>query len=126
MTSISFDRPRALLKDTRLPLPELIDDRYLSEAAEGRQPENTPSRMNFFVLLIKLWDLREKSRIDEIKFLNIGGRYSGKELGSTLDYISELDNFLECLPFHLRRDDRLPASRDESCFQLQGRVLKAM
>jgi hypothetical protein len=114
------------LKETKTPLPELIDDEYLSETMEGQQPENTPSRLEFNVLLIKLWDLREQSRIDEIKFLDIGGRYSRKELGSTLDYISELDNFLERLPFHLRRDDNMPASRNESCFQLQGRVIRAM
>jgi len=126
MTAVSFDRPQALSKDIKVPLPQLIDDEYLSETGEGLQPQGIPSRIHFSVLLIKLWDLRERARIDEIKFLDIGGKYSGKELGSTLDYISQLDHFVECLPFYLRRDDNPAASRNESCFQLQGRVINAM
>jgi hypothetical protein len=128
LTSVCFDRPRALPRDTPVPLPDLIDDVYLSETTEGRQPQSIPSRMAFFVQLMKLWDLREKSRINETQFLNTRRKYSGQDLGATLDYISDLDRLLKSLPPYLQRDESIlyPAPGAETCFQLQGRVLKAM
>ncbi|KAF4629417.1 hypothetical protein G7Y89_g8733 [Cudoniella acicularis] len=128
MTSLSFDRPRALSKDTAVPLPELIDDEYLSETNEGQQPQNVPSCLAFFAYAMKLLDIRAKFLIDETQYLNIGRRkYSGQKLGATLDLISDLDRFLEALPPHLRTDHTFafPESGNETCFKLQARILKA-
>ena len=128
MTSVAFDRPLALSRDTPVPLPELIDDEYLSETSEGQQPQSVPSRLAFFVYAMKLLDIRERSRIVETQYLNIGRRRSsGQELGSTLDLISDLDRFLEDLPPYLRRDHAfaITAYGNETYFQLQAKVLNA-
>ncbi|OBT64168.1 hypothetical protein VE03_06238 [Pseudogymnoascus sp. 23342-1-I1] len=128
MTSLSFDRPRALSKDTSVPLPQLIDDEYLSKTDEGQQPHNIPSSLTFFVYAMKLLNIREKSLVVEaqnVKTNRVG--YSGQELGATLDLISDLDNFLETLPTYLQLDHghALLEPVDETCFRLQARVLKA-
>jgi hypothetical protein len=128
MTCLSFDRPRALSKDTPVPLPELIDDEYLSNMKEGQQPQNIPSRLTFFVYAMKLLNIREKSRVIETKKTNTGWTgYSGQDLGASLDLLSDLDHFVETLPLYLRVDyaPSLLESANKSCFQLQARVLKA-
>jgi hypothetical protein len=126
--SLSFGRPLALSKDTSVPLPELIDDEYLSETSEGEQPASIPSRLAFFVYAIKLIDFKEKSRIIETQCPNIGKNgFSGQQLGAILDLISDLDRFSEALPAYLRGDHELlfPESGNETCFKLQARALKA-
>jgi hypothetical protein len=117
-----------LLKHTPVPLPELIDDEYLSETNEGLQPQNVPSRLAFFFYAIKLHNIREKTRIPGTKYLNSGRkRYSGQELGAMVDVTSDLDTFLEDLPPYLRNDhaSAYPVSGNEVCFKLQARVLRA-
>lgn len=128
MTCLSFDRPRALPKDPLVPLPQLIDDEYLSKTDEGRQPHNIPSRLTFFVYAIKLLNIREKSQVigtQNIKSNKAG--YSGKELGATIDLISDLDHFLETLPTYLQVEEGHTAlkSVNEASFRLQAEVLKA-
>lgn len=128
MTCLSFDRPRALSKDTSVPLPQLIDDEYLSKTDEGHQPHNIPSRLTFFIYAIKLLNIREKSRVVETQKVKTDrAAYSGQELGATLDLISDLDHFVATLPTYLQVDHghALLESVDETCFQLQARVLKA-
>lgn len=128
MTCLSFDRPRTLLKNESIHLPELIDDEYLSDAKEGQQPQNVPSRLTFFIYAMKLLDIREKSRIFEAEMINTRRTgYTGQELGATLDLISDIDRFFSTLPPYLQVDHTigLLKSTDEACFQLQARVLKA-
>ena len=128
MTCLSFDRPRALSKDTSVPLPQLIDDEYLSKTDEGQQPHNIPSRLTFFVYAMTLLNIRERSRVVETQNVKTDrAGYSGQELGATLDLISDLDHFFETLPTYLQVDHShgLLESVDEACFQLQARVLKA-
>ncbi|OBT71809.1 hypothetical protein VF21_09376 [Pseudogymnoascus sp. 05NY08] len=128
MTCLSFDRPRVFSKDTSVPLPQLIDDEYLSKTDEGQQPHNIPSRLTFFVYAIKLLNIRERSRVVETQKVKTDrAGYSGQELGATLDLISDLDHFVETLPTYLQVDHgyALLESVDKTCFQLQARVLKA-
>lgn len=113
---------------TPVPLPELIDDEYLSETNEGLQPQNVPSRLAYFLYAIKLHNIRERSRIPGTKYLNSGRkRYSGREISDVLDLTSDLDSFLEDLPPYLRSNhaSAYPASGNEACFKLQARVLRA-
>lgn len=109
-----------------MPLPECIDDEYLSEGTnEGSQPLNTPSCLTYFIYSIRLLDVR---RTVEDQHETQGKKPNdGYELGATLDIISELDRFLEALPPHLQTDypSALSGKREESCFELQARVLKA-
>jgi hypothetical protein len=67
LTSVSFERPPALSKDSPVPLPALIDDEYLSEIVEGQQPQSIPSRLGFFVYMIKLINIREKLPTDKVR-----------------------------------------------------------
>lgn len=127
MTSLSFDRPRALSKDASVPVPQPIDDEYLSKKDEGQQPHSIPSRLTFFIYAIKLLNIRERSRVIEIQNLKTDrAGYSGQELGAILDLISDLDHFSETLPTYLQVDHgHALESVDKTCFQLQARVLKA-
>jgi len=134
LTSVSFERPPALSRNSTFPLPALIDDEYLSETGEGQQPRNLPSRLGLFVYGIKLFNIREKFPTDKVQNAPIGKRrFSGQDTGTTLQLLTELDRFVETLPYHLRADHAsfdhslflLPASGDDNCFKLQTRVLKA-
>ena len=58
---MSFSRPTALSRENPVPTPEAIDDEYLSETDEGRQPQGVPSRLSFFVYALKLLDTGEIS-----------------------------------------------------------------
>ena len=106
MTSLSFARPPFLLNKVSVPLPELIDDEYLSETSEGHQPPGKPSRLAFFVYGMKLLDVRRRTRAVEYQSFNgstrLSGAYSGQELGARIDLISDLDRFSNSLPSHLQ------------------------
>jgi hypothetical protein len=106
-------------------MPELIDDEYLSETGEGKQPQGVPSRLAFFVYGMKLLDIRENFQSHLLKTRSRTS--SGQELGTVLDLVSDLDHFLDSLPPYLRTDHAYspPASGNEDCFKLQARVLKA-
>jgi hypothetical protein len=133
LTSVSFERPPALSKDSPVPLPALIDDEYLSEIVEGQQPQNIPSRLGFFVYMIKLINIREKLPTDKVRNAPIGQkRFPGQDIDTTIQLLTELDRFVETLPSHLRADHAsdhprfvLPASRNDNCFKLQTRVIEA-
>lgn len=125
MTSISFDRTAIIFNTSSVPLPESIDDEYLSETtSEGSQPPDIPSRLVYFTYSIKLLDIR---RNVESQYGSQGkNRNDGHELGATLDIVSELDRFLELLPPHLQtyNPGSTPEKGKESCFALQAQVLK--
>ncbi|KAL4755154.1 fungal-specific transcription factor domain-containing protein [Aspergillus terricola var. indicus] len=60
-TSIMLGRPAMTSKHSLVPLPEAIDDCYLSgEAAVCRQPPGTFSRVEWFVATLKLHELLRK------------------------------------------------------------------
>jgi hypothetical protein len=133
LTSIFFERPPALSRDSPVPLPTLIDDEYLSETGEGQQPRNLPSRLELLVYGTKLINIREKLPTNEVQNTPFGKRrFSGQDTDPTLQLMTELDRFVETLPYHLRADHAsdhsrfvLPASGSANCFNLQTRVLEA-
>ncbi|KAK3692973.1 fungal-specific transcription factor domain-containing protein [Podospora appendiculata] len=131
--SISFDRQMALplgKNSPRVPLPAPIDDEYLSETGEGRQPPGIPSSLDFLVYAMKLLEIIKDFTAIEIQHREMGTLRkvaSGQELGDTLDIISDLEGFLDNLPPHLRTDHPLsgrPAFID-ACFRMQAVSLKA-
>ena len=134
-TCLAFDRPLALSKETPVPskntpvpIPEPIDDEYLWETGEGQQPQGLPSRLELCVYVVKLLDIKAKSRIAETQHLITGRkRYSAEGLGASLDIVADLGRFLKDLPTYLQRDRgfALPESRNEACFKLQARILRA-
>jgi len=134
LTSISFERSPTLSRALPVPLPALIDDEYLSETGEGQQPPNLPSRLELFVYSIKLNNIREKLPRHKVQNAPTGKRrFSGQDIGTTLQIMTEVDRFVETLPSHLRAEQPssdhlhfvLPVARNENSFELQARVLKA-
>ncbi|KAK3333070.1 fungal-specific transcription factor domain-containing protein [Cercophora scortea] len=131
--SISFDRPMALPLDKnspQVPLPEPIDDEYLSETGEGQQPLGVPSHLDFLVYAMKLLEIIKDFTALEIQHREMGTlrrAASGQELGDTLDIISDLERFLDSLPPHLRTDHP-PSGRPgfvNARFRMQAVSLKA-
>jgi hypothetical protein len=125
MTSLAFGRPRALPRESSVPLPELIDDKYLSETIEAKQPSGIPSSLTYFVYAMKLLDIMDKFYAIE-NSNNLGSRsWSGQHLGATIDIISHLDRFLTTLPSYLKvaRPFAQPISENKTCFQLQAKTL---
>ena len=127
MTSITFGRPTVVPRDTPIPLPTPIDDEYLSTTTQGRQPENVPSRLDFFIYALKLLGILE--RLQTYEHCRHGDQHNtthgGKDLGDMLSLITDLDSFSQELPSHLQSGDNTRPPNSTSCFELQGRVLKA-
>ena len=126
MTSFAFGRPTIIPRDAPVPLLAAIDDEYLSTTIQGRQPENVPSRLDFFIYTLKLLGIREKfqsfelSRDDSQHITT----HMGRDLGDMLDLITELDTFCQELPLHLQTSGNVTSIKSDSCFELQSRVLK--
>ncbi|RDW77811.1 hypothetical protein BP6252_05864 [Coleophoma cylindrospora] len=127
MASHAFGH-HTLIPPQNIPIPAEIDDEYLSDTQDGRQPSGISSRLSFLV-----WNLRLNSFLIKVDFLETRSAThsttAGKidDLGVILDVNSELDQFLEGLPNHLRTEDDAIFSldRQNDCFVLQARVLKS-
>ncbi|KAF5250764.1 hypothetical protein FANTH_4036 [Fusarium anthophilum] len=123
LSATTFGRPVLHCRPHTVPLPEPIDDEYLSEVDEGCQPENSPSRMAFFVYNMKLFNI-----LDDILSQFYSHGYQNVTQDETVklaEYLrdiprlcSELDNFLESLPSHLKIDcdTGTPEEESSSCF----------
>ncbi|KAH8203214.1 hypothetical protein TruAng_002619 [Truncatella angustata] len=131
LSATTFGRSVLLRKPYDVPLPEPIDDEYLSKSHEGCQPENTPSRLTFFRHTIKLFDV-----LDEILTKLYSHEHNGpaEDVSTIAPYLndlprlcSKLDFVSESLPTHLRTPGNAMASEDGSggCFNLQARVFKS-
>ncbi|EXL65366.1 hypothetical protein FOPG_18402 [Fusarium oxysporum f. sp. conglutinans race 2 54008] len=132
LSATTFGRPVLHCRPHTVPLPEPIDDEYLSEIDEGCQPEDSPSRITFFVYNMKLFEI-----LDDIlsKFYSHGYQnFAQDEPVKSAQYLSdiprlcsELDHFLEGLPSHLKADCDMGTVEDESasCFHMQAMVLKS-
>ncbi|KAF5681232.1 hypothetical protein FHETE_21 [Fusarium heterosporum] len=107
LSATTFGRPVLHSRRHAIPLPEPIDDEYLSESDEGCQPENSPSRISFFIHSMKLFDI-----LDEVLRLFYSHGYQNLADDGTVipaQYLSdlprlcsELDQFVENLPDHLK------------------------
>jgi hypothetical protein len=132
LSATTFGRPVLHCRPHAIPLPKPIDDEYLSEFDEGCQPENSPSRIAFFIYNMKLFDV-----LDEIlckfyshgyqKLAQDGTVTSSQYLSDVPRLCSELDQFVESLPGHLKADRDMGALEDESasCFHMQAMILKS-
>ncbi|KAF5971920.1 hypothetical protein FBULB1_8970 [Fusarium bulbicola] len=107
LSATTFGRPVLHCRPHTVPLPEPIDDEYLSEVDEGRQPENSPSRMAFFFYSHGYQNVTQDETVKLAEYLRDIPRLC-----------SELDHFLESLPSHLKTDCDTGTPEDESssCF----------
>jgi hypothetical protein len=118
------------LSQTPLPLP--IDEEYLSETEEGRQPEGVPSRMDFILFGAKLWDIVDELRVllraPLLKISQSGSDFLIPEPSAVLRVNSSIDELLESLPPHLRQDtdlSRLGLDVDAvKCFEQQRGAIR--
>lgn len=135
-TSSAFARPALLYKQTSFPpLPQEIDDEYLSVTGEGRQPEGLPSRLTFNLLGVKttsvIDDMRAMRFTPNSKRAAASGSSrstSGPDPGAILQINSRLEDIIQSLPPHL--DISLGSINqgltDEqlAVFRFQGRVFR--
>ncbi|KAK2688920.1 hypothetical protein QWA68_012498 [Fusarium oxysporum] len=120
LSATTFGRPVLHCRPHTVPLPEPIDDEYLSEVDEGCQPEDSPSRITFFVYNMKLFEI-----LDDIlsKFYSHGYQnFAQDEPVKSAQYLSdiprlcsELDHFLE----------GTVEDESASCFHMQAMILKS-
>jgi hypothetical protein len=108
-----------------VPLPQPIDDEYLLEEGEGRQPANKPSRLEFFRNYLQLSEV-PREITDSMHGL---GQNSIEQSSTTslTQYVSEmpkyclqLDEMLGNLPSQLREENQPVA---EECFRVQSLIL---
>jgi hypothetical protein len=115
-----------------VPLPEEIDDEYLQEIGEGKQPDNKISRTTLFVEYIKLLEFICS---DVLEKLYSSGPDPSKHKGPTpTQYLTDvpnlctrLDEFLDDLPAHLKVENYSTSAETamDKCFQRQGRFLRS-
>ncbi|KAG8354017.1 hypothetical protein FVEN_g8234 [Fusarium venenatum] len=131
LSATTFGRPVLYCRPHAIPLPQPIDDEYLSEVNEGCQPENIPSRIDFFIYSMKLFEILDETLS---RLYSIGHPDPGQDpTAISFQYFediprlcSKLDNLLADLPVHLVLDDTMEAADEStSCFRLQAMVLKS-
>jgi hypothetical protein len=132
LSATTFGRPVLHCRPHTIPSPEPIDDEYLSEFDEGHQPENSPSRITFFIYNLKLFDI-----LDEVLRTFYSHGYQNLAQDGTVtpsQYLSdvprlcsELDQFVEGLPSHLKVNHNMGAVEDDSasCFHMQAMIVKS-
>lgn len=132
LSATTFGRPVLHSRPNVVPLPEAIDDEYLSESGEGCQPQNTPSRIEFFRHSIKLFDILKEIldrfyspgyQTPEEDDINLSTRY----LGEVPRIYSQIDEFLINLPRHLQADGSMETLHIGSArhFRMQAQILKS-
>jgi hypothetical protein len=110
------------------PTPAEIDDEYLSDTQDGHQPSGIPSRLSFYVHNLRIYDFLAKvDFLETHRAASSTRKRNSNDLGSILDVNSELDEFLESLPDHLQTEgnNRFAPDSQNSCFNIQARVLKS-
>lgn len=132
LSATTFGRPVLHQRPYSIPLPQAIDDEFLSDADEGCQASERVSRMSFFVYSIKLFDIWDDILRD---FYLSGDRQleSGQAVAPCQDpsrvhdLCIRLDKFVDDLPNHLKADSCGSDLNDSlaDCFRMQAQVLKS-
>jgi hypothetical protein len=115
------------------PIPQPIDDEYLSTTGEGQQPEGVPSRIGTNVFWI-----RSTAIIDDMRAMlaarqsssksNSNSNLVGPDPGAILRLNSRIEDVLSEMPSHLRPEADHPSmgldEEQAAVFRYQGRVLR--
>lgn len=125
---MTFGRPMMISKSCNVSLPLDIDDDYLLEDGEGRQPPGVPSHMGLYICSTRLYDILA----DILSTFYAGSPENEETKGFSLEILlrtlklnRRLDEFLETIPDYLRPRTDLTSAvmfRSES-IQLQQQVL---
>ena len=130
---MTFGRPTMIYQPSRVPVPELVDDGYLSTDGEGLQPSEIPSRMGLFVSTCGLFEILG----DILSSVNIKALGSvtpnddetvtrlPEMIADALQFNRRLDTFSDSIPDYLQTKDisRTTISEKNTCVHLQQQVL---
>ncbi|KAK9369864.1 fungal-specific transcription factor domain-containing protein [Lipomyces kononenkoae] len=138
LIAITFGRPKLLpiqesffIPNLAIPLPAPIDDEYLSETGEGRQPANKPSRVTFCIYTLQLQEILEKLYDAEAKHIAYPNKVrtwncSIQTLKRDVDeFLQALENFELWLPHYLHADESQSRTYEDHCFQTQAASMKS-
>jgi hypothetical protein len=115
------------------PLPQSIDEEYLSATDEGQQPDALPARV-----VMNVFGVRTAAIVDDMRAMRAASQASckappssnlfGPDPGAILRFNSRIEDVLQDTPYHLRPDADHPSlglSEEQSAvFRYQGRVLR--
>lgn len=100
LLAMTFGRPSMIDKAHTIPIPAMIDDDYLSDREEARQPPGIHSRLGLFVYSCKLFEILED--ILDLFYRDTGSHRSANGANQVaeivtpvLDFNRRLDSFLE-------------------------------
>jgi hypothetical protein len=94
-----FGRRVTSFAEFSVPLPEEIDDEYLSENEVGFQPLDSPSVLRAFNVTINIFDIIEDARWIVLPKEHV----TLSELTTVLQLNERIDHIQETLPAHLKR-----------------------
>lgn len=123
-----------MISTSKIPLPLLIDDEYLSETEEGEQPPDKLSYMGLFVYSIKLLDILEEilstfysqqDSLNDSPYVNFQEKFR-QEMHNILRLNSKLDAFVNTLPEYLCNHTHSEGGGDQAKSSvLEAKVLQA-
>jgi hypothetical protein len=125
LLALTFSRPGTISCRHNVPIPQLIDDEYLStvDGQEGSQPDHLPSRMGLFVGSVQLFEIMEKvlavfydpqGETDASHSSSSNWGWSVERSCDALRLNEELERLLQALPGHLTS---LTASGDKGIYE---------
>ena len=102
VSAMAFGRPTIIQKTCDVPLPAMVDDRYLGAQTYGSQPPDISSSLGFFVWSCRLLDLLADA-VDLLYSRNETSRILPKAdvITQTMDLNRRLDDFYNSLPAYL-------------------------
>jgi hypothetical protein len=122
LMSSLFGLDAVVTHETACPLPQMIDDEYLSEEDDGSQPEGRPSLMEALAATVKIFALITEAR--EANIASFTRPLQMSELTKVLQLNDSLSKIEMDLPDHLKWycESRTNAPPD-SVFRFQAEVV---
>lgn len=121
-----------LSKSWNVPIPALVDDEYLSNAVEGRQPKGRPCTLGLFVSSCGLFELLEEilssfysaERTSDSALQSYTSDKCRELVEPVLQFNRRLDRFIDSVPKYLRiSSNACPPPSNDKILQLQQQVL---
>lgn len=128
--AVTFGRPALISTKyvNQAPVPQPIDDQYLSRTKEGRQPDSIPSIIALPIHTVKLAPILDDCRAVSIARGSQASGYRGPDPLTVLSINSRLDQYLDDMPEHLKVDADMSkyaiGEAEIFTFRMQGHVLR--
>jgi hypothetical protein len=95
LLSMTFGRPSMIGRSTTVPIPALIDDEYLSDRIEAKQPGGVNSRLGLFVSSCELFEILEEILDLFYRDGGNGAKQADELVTPVLDFNRRLDKYVE-------------------------------